>query len=92
MFLLSSDEKKFINCNNIGSIYIEKFYINSKHFESHEQWEIRVMYSALSEEIIYDTLATFYTEQECNNTFKRLCHLIANGRENDVIDMGDLWD
>ena len=90
MFLLSSDEKKFINCNNVKCIYIEELYVH--HFEPHKRWEIRAMYSALPQGLIYDTLATFYTEQECNNTFKRLCYLIANGRENDVIAMGDLWD
>lgn len=71
-------------------IYIEELYVN--HFEPHKRYEIRAMYSALQQGLIYDTLATFYTEQECNNTFKRLCYLIANSRKNDVIEMGDLWD
>ena len=38
------------------------------------------------------TLAAFYTEKECENTFNKLCDNIIHCKENGTIDLRDLWD
>ena len=85
MFILSKNEKIFVNFNNVASIYIQEAYRPDR------QWEIRAMYAAISEDVLYDTLDIYYTEQECKNAFQRLCDCIANSREHEIINIQDLW-
>ena len=89
MFILSRDGKKFVNCNNVASIYIQEVY--RQYAQPDRWWEIRAMYPAVSEDVLYDTLDTFHDEDECKNTFDRLCDCIVKSREHESIDMGDLW-
>lgn len=92
MFVLSKDGKKLINCNNVASIYIQE--TGSRYATIPDvRWEIRAMYSAMSiEDVLYDILGTYHTEQECKNAFDKLCDKISKGREHEIINMEDLWD
>lgn len=78
MNILSHNGKALINYNNIVSI-------NMKSTEN--RWDIKVTCNGGS----YITLAAFYTEDECKNVFDKLCNKIKMSRENDTIDLGDLW-
>lgn len=78
MNILSQDGKTLINYNNIVSINIEP---------SERVWHIKITYNGGS----YIILAAFYTEDECKNTFDKLCNKIKMSRESDTIDLGDLW-
>ncbi|MBO5828861.1 MAG: hypothetical protein J6R59_10490 [Paludibacteraceae bacterium] len=89
MFILSKDGEKLINYNNVASIYIQEIY--RQYQQPDKFWEIRAMYPAVSEDVLYDTLGTFYAKDECKNTFDRLCDCIVKSREHELIDMGDLW-
>lgn len=90
MFILSRDEKKLINCSNVASIYIQEVY--HQYANPDKWWEIRAMYPAVSEDVLYDILDTYSDEEECKNNFDKLCSRISKSRENDIIDMGYLWD
>lgn len=80
MNILTSDSKKLINYNNVGNL--------SMHQTDNDQWVIQAVYSNGS----YTYITQPGTEQECQNEFDRLCDKIANCREHDTIDLGDLWD
>lgn len=90
MFILSKDGKKFVNCNNVASIYIQEVY--RQYTNPARWWEIRAMYPAVSEDVLYDTLDKHYDEKECQNAFDKLCSQIAESREHETIDMRYLWD
>lgn len=79
MNILSQDGKTLINYNNIVSINIEPL---------ERAWHIKATYNGGS----YIILATFYDKDECKNTFDKLCNKIKKSRENDTIDLEDLWD
>ena len=79
MNILSQDGKTLINYNNIVSINMKP---------SERVWHIKAAYNGGS----YIILATFYAEDECKNTFDKLCDKIKMSRESDTIDLGDLWD
>ena len=78
MNILSQNGKTLINYSNIVSINMES---------SENIWHIKAIYNGGS----YIILAAFYTEDECKNAFDRLCNRIIKSRENDTIDLGDLW-
>lgn len=78
MFILSKNERDFINCKNVASFQMKNE--NSK-------WEIRAVYSSGT----YIILNIYYTEQECKNDYIRLCDKVATSREYEVIYMDDLW-
>lgn len=78
MNILSQDGKTLINYNNIVSINIEPL---------ERAWHIKATYNGGSCII----LATFYDKDECKNTFDKLCDKIKISRENDTIDLEDLW-
>ena len=79
MNILSQNGKALINYNNIVSINMES---------TDNIWRIKTTYNSGS----YIILAVFYTEDECKNTFDKLCNKIKISRESDTIDFGDLWD
>lgn len=79
MNILSKNGKTLINYNNIVSINMES---------SERAWHITAIYHGG----LYVILATFYVEDECQNTFDKLCNKIKKSRENDTIDLEDLWD
>ena len=78
MNILSQNGKALINYNNIVSINMES---------TDNIWRIKTTYNSGS----YIILAVFYTEDECKNTFDKLCNKIKISRESDTIDFGDLW-
>ena len=86
MFILSKDKKTLINCNNIASMSIKK----GTTYPTTNYWEIRVMYPAVSSDILYDTLCKYDTENLCRDDFNKLCCRIVSGKENGIIDMNDL--
>jgi hypothetical protein len=53
-------------------------------------WDIRAIYPAVSNDVLYDILGRFDTEEECRNVFNKLCCHIVSGNENEIIDMNDL--
>ena len=79
MNILLEDRKTLINYNNIVSINMES---------SENIWHIKATYNGGS----YIILAAFYTEDECKNTFDRLCNRIIKSRENETIDLDNLWE
>lgn len=80
MNLLTSNGKKLINYNNVTHLRMCQ--------TDNGMWKIE----AACMSGIYDIIGPFYDERECQNTFDRLCDKIANCREYDIIDLGDLWD
>lgn len=78
MNILSQNGKALINYNNIVSINMES---------TDNIWRIKTTYNSGS----YIILAVFYTEDECKNTFDKLCNKIKISRESDTIDFEDLW-
>ena len=86
MFILSGDKRTLINCSNIANISIK----NGIDFHDKKWWKIIVMYPAVSNDILYDTLCKYDTENLCIDDFNKLCCRIASGRENEIIDMNDL--
>ena len=88
MFILSNNGKKIINFDNVASVYMKNEFM--RHSNSPTWWEIRVMYPAVGSDILYDKLGEFETEEECKDTFDKLCSRIANGKEKEVINMKDL--
>ena len=88
MYILSGGRNKFINLNNVANIHIKNQYMH--HSKPDTWWEIRVLYPAAGSDILYDTLCRYETEELCRADFNKLCDRIANGKENEVIDMKDL--
>lgn len=86
MFILSKDKNTLVNCNNIANMSMQKRTI----YPSTDCWRIIVMYPAVEEDILYDTLDEFRTEKECRDVFNKLCCRIVGGNENEIIDMNDL--
>ena len=86
MFILSTDKRTLINCNNITSVSIK----SGTDYPNTKWWEIRAMYPAVSSDILYDTLWGYDTENLCIDDFNKLCCRIASGRENEIINMNDL--
>lgn len=85
MNILSEDGKTLVNYNNIISIDMQETY--RQYAATDTIWQIIATYCGGS----HKTLATFYTEQECKNTFDKLCNKIKMSRESGTIDLGDLW-
>ena len=77
MNILSQNGKALINYNNIISINMES---------TENIWNIKVTYNGG----LYIILAAFYTEDECKNTFDKLCNKIKMSRESDTIDLGEV--
>lgn len=75
MNILSQDGKILVNHDNIASLYIQKIYRQYAHPDT--WWEIRAMYSAVSEDCLYDTIAKFDDEKECESVFKRIVNEIC---------------
>ena len=86
MFILSKDKNTLVNCKNIANMSMQKRTI----YPSTDYWRIIVMYPAVSNDILYDTLGEFKTEKECKDIFNKLCCRIVSSNENEVIDMNDL--
>ena len=86
MTILSEDCKTLVNYNNIISIDMQETY--RQYAATDTIWQIIATYCGGS----HKTLAAFNTEQECKNTFDKLCNKIKMSRESDTIDLGDLWD
>ena len=80
MNILTNYGRTLINYNNVINL---RMNATDKGL-----YRIEVMYANGS----YDTITNPDTEQECQNTFDRLCDKIATCREHDIIDLGDLWD
>lgn len=75
MNILSQDGKTLINYNNVASLYIQKRYMQYSHPDT--WWEIRVMYPAVSKDILCDTLAIFDKKEECELAFKDMVNKIC---------------
>lgn len=88
MFILSKDKRKLINLNNVASIYIKNEY--AQYHTPSTWWEIKVMYPAVSNDVLCHTLGKFMAEEECKDAFNKLCCRIVSDKENEVIDMNDL--
>ena len=80
MNILTSNGKILINYDNVTSLRMYE--------TDNGRWRISVAYTNGS----YDIITQPGTEQECQNTFDRLCDKIAKSREHDTIDLGDLYD
>lgn len=85
MFILSKDGKNFINCNTIENLNMTEEY--RQYHQPDKWWEIRAVFSGGS----YVVIDTCHTEQECKNTFNKLCDKITKSREHETIEMEDLW-
>lgn len=91
MYILSKDGKRFINFDNVASMYIHEItFHHLTRCEDEKYWQIRAMYPAVSNDILWDKLDEFKTEEECKNAFNKLCFRIATGSKYEVIDMNDL--
>lgn len=75
MNILSQDGKILVNYNNVASLYIQKKYMQYSHPDT--WWEIWAVYPAVSEDVIYDVLAKFDDEKECESAFKRVVNEIC---------------
>lgn len=80
MNILSQDGKKLINYDNVASLYIQEVY--QQYVTPNKHWEIRVMYPAVSEDILYDKIAEFNNKEKCEDVFKDIVHQICNLRYN----------
>lgn len=85
MNILSADGRTLINYDNIIGVQMREIYDQYASLDDH--WEIIAIYSGGS----YCILATFPSEQECKNTFQKLCDKIWS-RLDITIDLEDLWD
>ena len=72
--ILSQDGKILVNYNNVASLSIKQEHMQCS--TPPVWWEIRAMYPAVSMDILYDTLARFDTEEECEKAFTELMHEI----------------
>lgn len=72
--ILSQDGKILVNYNNVASLSMR-----SQHMQGSTPptwWEIRAIYPAVSSDILYDTLAKFDNQEECEKAFTGLMHEI----------------
>lgn len=86
MFILSKNGKKFINFNNVASIEMK----DGIYYPDRKWWDVRVIYPAVSSDVLYDTIGDYRSAEECRDAFNKLCCRIVSGKENEVIDMNDL--
>ena len=71
MYILTQDNNNLINMNQVASIYIQKVY--RQYNQPDTWWEIRAMYSALSnEDVLWDTIAKFNDDIDCQVAFNNL--------------------
>ena len=75
MNILSQDGKTLINYDNVASLYIQNIY--RQYSQPDILWEIRAMYPAVSEDIVYDTIAQFDSEEKCKSVFKEIIYQIS---------------
>lgn len=80
MNILTNNGKKLINYNNVECLMMYE--------ADNGMWRIQAICTSGA----YDFLTQPSTEQECQNTFDKLCDKISHCKEYDSIDMGDLWD
>lgn len=82
--ILSQDGKILINYNNVASLYIQKKYVQYSHPDT--WWEIRVMYPAVSpEDALYDVIAKFDDEKECELAFKKIVNRICEQKDDFIL-------
>lgn len=74
MNILSQNGDTLVNYDNAASLYIQKVCLQYDTY-----WEIRVMYPAVSTDVLCDALAKFYTEEKCIKVFNELINCICNG-------------
>lgn len=86
MYILSKDRKKLISFNKVSSIEMK----DGIYYPDRKWWDIRVMYPAVSSDVLYDRIGDYHTAEECKDAFNKLCCRIVSGKENEVIDMNDL--
>lgn len=78
--ILSQDGKTLVNYDNVASLYIQKKYVQYSHPDT--WWEIRAMYPSLSpEDALYDIIARFDDENECELAFRKIVNLICEQKE-----------
>ena len=75
MNILSQDGKTLISYDNVAGLYIQKIY--RQYSQPDTLWEIRAMYPAVSEDIVYDTIAQFDNEEKCNSVFRGIIYQIS---------------
>ena len=80
MNILLKDDNLVLNFSNIISLRMEK--------SAGDMWSI-IVYPLNGSPI---DLKRFYREDECQNTFNRLCERVAKCSEDSLIDLGDLWE
>lgn len=81
--ILSQDGKKLVNYNNVASLSIRYQFMSDPN--PFEWWEIIAMYPAVSSDILYDTLAIFETQKDCEKAFAELTYEIYS--ENAIIKL-----
>ena len=85
MNILSQDGKTLINYDNVASLYIQTVYRQY----SNTLWEIRALYPTISNDILFDKIAQFDNEEECESVFKEIIHQICDLKYN-LIEVNDI--
>lgn len=82
MNILVQGGKALVNYDNVASLYVQEVYRQYTHPD--KWWEIRAMYTMVSDDIVYDTVATFSNEEDCVKSFKELVRKICERKSSTI--------
>lgn len=83
MNILVQGGKTLINYDNVASLYVQE--VHRQYVHPDRWWEIRAMYTMVSDDVVYDTVATFYTEESCIKSFKELIRNICERKSSTIM-------
>lgn len=81
MYILDRSGHRLVNSNNVTNFYIKQFYVSTTPLKT-ISWDIRAEYAVPNDnEALYDTIASYASEEECEENFNKLIHALIEERQ-----------